>query len=86
MYFVVAGRARIHIGGEIAETAAPAVACVPLNRQHRLANIGDSDSQRIYVSIWPEKIVPQEGLQWREACGAMIRTYELKNDSAQPKL
>jgi mannose-6-phosphate isomerase-like protein (cupin superfamily) len=86
MYFVVAGRARIHIGGETAEIAAPAVAYVPLNTQHHVENIGDSDLQYIYVSIWPGRIPHEDGLQWREACDAMIRAYESKGYSARPKL
>jgi mannose-6-phosphate isomerase-like protein (cupin superfamily) len=86
MYFVVAGRARIHIGGETTEIAAPAVAYVPLNTQHHVENIGNSDLQYIYVSIWPGKIPPEDGLEWREACAAMIRAYESKGYSARPKL
>jgi mannose-6-phosphate isomerase-like protein (cupin superfamily) len=86
MYFVVAGRARIHIGGETTEIAAPAVAYVPLNKQHHVENIGDSDLQYIYVSIWPGKIPLEDGLQWREACDAMIRAYDSKGYPAQPKL
>lgn len=85
MYFVVAGRARVHIGAETTEIAAPAVAYVPLNTQHHVENIGDSDLQYIYVSIWPGKIPPEDGLQWREACDAMIRAYESKGYSALPK-
>ncbi len=86
MYFVVAGRARVHIGGEISETTAPAVAFVPLNTPHHVENIGDSALQYIYVSIWPGKIPLEDGLQWREACDAMIRGYESKGYSAQPKI
>jgi mannose-6-phosphate isomerase-like protein (cupin superfamily) len=86
MYFVVAGRARIHIGGESREIAAPAVAFVPLNTPHHVENIGDSALQYIYVSIWPGRIPPQDGLQWREACEAMIQAYESKGYAALPKL
>ena len=85
MYFVVAGKARIHIGGESRETAAPAVAFIPLNTQHHVENIGDSALQYIYVSIWPGKIPPEDGLQWREACDAMIRVYESKGYAQQRK-
>jgi mannose-6-phosphate isomerase-like protein (cupin superfamily) len=85
MYFVVAGRARVHIGGETTEIAAPAVAYVPLNTRHHVENIGDSDLRYIYVSIWPGKIPPEDGLQWRKACDAMIRAYESQGYSAQPK-
>jgi mannose-6-phosphate isomerase-like protein (cupin superfamily) len=86
MYFVVAGRARVHIGEESREASAPAVAFVPLNTQHHVENIGDSALQYIYVSIWPAGIPPEDGLQWREACEAMIQAYESKGYSAQPKL
>lgn len=85
MYFLVAGRARIHIGGEISETTAPAVAFVPLNTQHHVENIGDSALQYIYVSIWPGAIPPTDGLRWREACEAMIQAYESKGYPAHAK-
>ncbi len=86
MYFVVAGRARVHIGGESRETSAPAVAFIPLNTQHHVENIGDAVLQYIYVTIWPGKIPPEDGLRWREACEAMIQGYESKGYSAQPKI
>ena len=86
MYFVVAGRARIHIGGESSEPTAPAVAFIPLNTQHHVENIGDSTLQYIYVSIWPGKIPPEDGLQWREACDDMIRGYESKGYAQQRKV
>lgn len=86
MYFLVAGRARIYIGGESREIIAPAVAFVPINTQHHVENIGDSTLQYIYISIWPGRIPPEDGLQWREACAAMIREYESKGYSVQRKL
>jgi len=86
MYFVVVGRARIHIGGESSETTGPTVAFVPLNTKHHVENIGDSPLQYIYVSIWPGRIPPEDGHQWREACEAMVKAYESKGYSAQRKL
>lgn len=86
MYFLVAGRARVHIGGEVSEVAAPAVAFVPLKTQHHVENIGESALEYIYVSIWPGTIPPADGLRWREACDAMIRDYESKGYAAQPKV
>jgi len=83
MYFVVAGKARVHIGGESREIGAPAVAFVPLNTQHHVESIGDSDLQYIYVSIWPGTIPPEDGLRWREACESMVRGYESRGYSAR---
>jgi mannose-6-phosphate isomerase-like protein (cupin superfamily) len=86
MYFIVAGSARVNIGGESSETSAPAVAFVPLNTLHHVENIGDSTLQYIYVSIWPGRIPPEDGIHWREACDTMIRAYESKGYLAQPKV
>jgi len=76
MYFMVAGTARVHMGGEHREIAAPAVAFVPLQTAHYVENIGDKPLQYIYVSIWPGKIPVEDGLSWREASKEMIRMYD----------
>jgi|SRR5579871_254693 len=83
--FLVAGRGRVHIGGESREIAAPAVAFVPLNTQHHVEGSGNSVLQYIYVSIWPGQIPPEDGASWREACEVMIRAYEQKGYPAQLK-
>jgi mannose-6-phosphate isomerase-like protein (cupin superfamily) len=86
MYFLVAGRGRVHIGGESREIVAPAVAFIPLNTSHHVENSGESALQYIYVSIWPGQIPSEDGTRWREACDAMIRSYEQKGYPAQLKL
>jgi mannose-6-phosphate isomerase-like protein (cupin superfamily) len=76
MYFFVRGSARVHIGMETCEVAAPAVAYVPKQAHHYVENIGDSALSYVYVSIWPGEIPREDGLTWREACDAMIRAYQ----------
>jgi mannose-6-phosphate isomerase-like protein (cupin superfamily) len=76
MYSILAGKARVHIGAEAREIAAPAVAFVPRRTDHYVENIGDEPLQYIYVSIWPGTIPAEDGLSWREACDAMIQMYE----------
>jgi mannose-6-phosphate isomerase-like protein (cupin superfamily) len=75
LYFLVSGKARIHIGGESGEVTAPAVAFIPRKTEHHVENLGDSPLRYVYVSIWPGKIPPEDGLTWREACDAMIQSY-----------
>lgn len=83
MYFILAGKARVHIGAEAREITAPAVAFVPRETDHHVENIGDVRLQYIYVSIWPGKIPEEDGLRWREACDAMIQMYESRGYSPQ---
>jgi quercetin dioxygenase-like cupin family protein len=83
MYFMLAGRARVHIGGEAREITAPAVAFVPRQTDHHVENIGDDRLQYVYVSIWPGKIPAEDGLSWREASDAMIQMYESRGYSPQ---
>ncbi|MBS1852744.1 MAG: cupin domain-containing protein [Acidobacteria bacterium] len=85
MYFMVSGKARVHIGGETKETSGPAVAFIPLNTQHHVENIGDVPLQYIYVSIWPGEIPVEDGRQWREARDAMVRYYESRGFPAEGK-
>lgn len=83
MYFIVEGLARVHIGEETREAAAPAVAYVPSRTDHHVENIGKSALRYIYVSIWPSGIPPEDGHTWREAKDAMIRHYESQGYPAQ---
>jgi mannose-6-phosphate isomerase-like protein (cupin superfamily) len=83
MYFMVAGTARVHIGGEQRDITAPAVAFVPRQTDHYVENIGDKPLQYIYVSIWPGTIPAEDGLSWREACDAMVRMYDSRGYSPQ---
>jgi mannose-6-phosphate isomerase-like protein (cupin superfamily) len=85
MYFMVSGKARVHVGGGTKETSGPAVAFIPLNTQHHVENIGDVPLQYIYVSIWPGEIPVEDGRQWSEARDAMVRYYESRGFSAQGK-
>src|SRR5215831_18995054 len=83
MYFIVTGTARVHIDGEAREVTGPAVAYVPIDSCHHVENIGHSALKYIYVSIWPGKIPPEDGLTWREACDVMIRMYNSRGYSPQ---
>lgn len=76
MYIIISGSARVHIGGETRDVAAPAVAYVPRQTDHYVENIEKTPLQYIYVSIWPGEIPHDDGRTWREACDAMIRMYE----------
>ena len=84
MYFFISGTARVHIASESREITAPAVAFVPIASQHHVENVGTQRLQYIYISIWPGQIPPEDGLTWREACDAMIRTYAARGYSPQP--
>jgi len=83
MYFIVEGRARVHIGGETRDVAAPAVAYIPLRTDHHVENVGESVLRYVYVSIWPGEIPPEDGQAWREARDAMIQLYESQGYPAQ---
>jgi mannose-6-phosphate isomerase-like protein (cupin superfamily) len=76
MYFIIAGKARVHIGSETSEVMGPAVAYVPQATNHFVENIGNVALKYIYVSIWPGEIPPEDGRTWREACDKMIKAYE----------
>lgn len=83
MYFIADGLARVHIGADTREVAAPAVAYVPLMTDHYVENIGESPLRYIYVSIWPGEIPPEDGTTWREAKDAMVRHYEAQGYPSQ---
>jgi mannose-6-phosphate isomerase-like protein (cupin superfamily) len=83
MYFVVRGKARVHIGGEVRETAAPAVAFVPQRTQHHVENPGDEPLEYVYVSIWPGAIPVEDGHTWQEARDSMVQMYAARGYDAQ---
>ena len=83
MYFLVRGKARVHIGGEVQETAAPGVAFIPLRTQHHVENTGDEPLEYVYVSIWPGEIPVEDGLTWREARDSMVQAYADRGYAAQ---
>ena len=83
MYFVVRGHARVHIGGDVREIVAPAVAFVPQRTQHHVENSGNEPLQYVYVSIWPGTIPAEDGLTWREARDSMVKMYAERGYSPQ---
>jgi len=83
MYFLVRGRARVHIGGQVRDIPAPGVAFIPLRTQHHVENTGDEPLEYIYVSIWPGAIPAEDGLTWREARDRMVQAYADRGYAAQ---
>jgi len=78
LFVFLQGKGRVHIGGDVRETEAPAVAFVPRNKTHYVTNVGDRELSYVYISIWPGTIPDDEDRPWREVCAEMISEYALR--------
>lgn len=85
LYILMAGEASVTIGNETRRLVAPAVAYVPANTSHFVANTGQDELRYVYITMWPGGIPPEEKEGgWRKACTDMIEEYASRGYPAEP--
>ena len=76
IYVILRGTPKVTIGGETRTVQAPAIAFIPKNTNHFVANESSGDVEYLYVSIWPEGIPLEESEGgWRSAYARLIQEY-----------
>lgn len=77
IYLIWSGEARVFIGGESKQLAAPAVAFVPPRTEHWVENaLADRELRYLYISVWPNGIPPQEfDGGWKSVYAGIIDDY-----------
>jgi mannose-6-phosphate isomerase-like protein (cupin superfamily) len=75
IFVILQGTAEVMIGDEKRQVCAPAAAYIPKNTHHSVRNVGTTELQYVYITVWPNGIPSDEKQGWRQACGEMVREY-----------
>lgn len=76
IFVIMQGSAEITIGGTVRRVDAPAVAYVPKRTEHFVRNVGSTDLQYVYITVWPNGIpVDERQGGWKQARNEMVEGY-----------
>ncbi|HEV2326119.1 MAG TPA: cupin domain-containing protein [Terracidiphilus sp.] len=87
IYLIWSGEAKVFIGGESKQLAAPAVALVPPRTEHWVENaLADRELHYLYVSVWPNGI-PREEFDggWKKIYEGIIDSYVSRGYPVNPE-
>lgn len=87
IYLIWSGEAKVFIGRESKQLAAPAVAFVPPGTDHWVENaLADRELQYLYISVWPGGIPPEEfDGGWKAVYASIIDGYVSRGYPVDPE-
>lgn len=87
IYLIWSGEAKVFIGGEMKQLAAPAVAFVPPRAEHWVENaLAGRELHYLYISVWPQGIPPEEfDGGWKKVYADIIDSYVSRGYPVNPE-